>query len=80
MKYNIQETNSTFAYMQLYEQLRKDIVSGVLAYGTKLPSKRMLAEETGVSVITVEHTYSILCDEGYIEARQRWILCDISRK
>ena len=44
MKYNIQETNSTFAYMQLYEQLRKDIVSGVLAYGTKLPSKRMLAE------------------------------------
>ena len=71
MKYNIQETNSTFAYMQLYEQLRKDIVSGVLAYGTKLPSKRMLAEETGVSVITVEHTYSILCEEGYIEARQR---------
>lgn len=71
MKYTIQETKDTFAYMQLYEQLRKDIVSGVLAYGTKLPSKRMLAEETGVSVITVEHTYSILCDEGYIEARQR---------
>lgn len=71
MKYNIQETNGTFAYMQLYEQLRKDIVGGVLTYGTKLPSKRMLAEETGVSVITVEHTYSILCDEGYIEARQR---------
>lgn len=71
MKYGVRETKDTFAYMQLYEQLRKDIVSGVLAYGTKLPSKRMLAEETGVSVITVEHTYSILCDEGYIEARQR---------
>lgn len=71
MKYGIQETNDTFAYMQLYEQLRKDIVSGILAYGIKLPSKRMLAEETGVSVITAEHTYSILCDEGYIEARER---------
>ncbi len=71
MKYTIQETNGTFAYMQLYQQLRSDIVSGVLAYGTKLPSKRTLAEETGVSVITVEHTYSILCDEGYMEARQR---------
>ncbi len=71
MKYSIRKTKDAFAYMQLYEQLRKDIVSGVLAYGTKLPSKRMLAEETGVSVITVEHTYSILCDEGYIEARQR---------
>ena len=71
MKYYIQESNGTFAYMQLYKQLRRDIVNGVLAYGTKLPSKRMLAEETGVSVITVEHTYSILCDEGYIESRQR---------
>lgn len=71
MKYYIQESNGAFAYMQLYEQLRRDIVNGVLSYGTKLPSKRMLAEETGVSVITVEHTYSILCDEGYIESRQR---------
>lgn len=71
MKYYIQESNGTFAYMQLYEQLRRDIVAGILTYGMKLPSKRILAEETGVSVITVEHTYSILCDEGYIESRQR---------
>jgi len=71
MKYYIQEANGRFAYMQLYEQIRRDIVNGVLTYGTKLPSKRMLAEETGVSVITIEHTYSILCDEGYIESRQR---------
>lgn len=71
MKYYINQSNSQFAYMQLYEQLRRDIVEGVLAYGTKLPSKRILAEETDVSVITVEHTYSILCDEGYIESRER---------
>lgn len=71
MKYSIEQSNSKFAYMQLYEQLKKDIVSGVLPYGVKLPSKRLLAEETEVSVITIEHTYSILCDEGYIEARQR---------
>ena len=71
MKYCVQESSGTFAYMQLYEQLRKDIVSGVLAYGSKLPSKRILAEETGVSVITTSHTYAILCDEGYIESRQR---------
>lgn len=71
MKYYIHQSDGKFAYMQLYEQLRKDIVDGVLPYGTKLPSKRLLAEEIGCSVITVEHTYSILCDEGYIEARQR---------
>ena len=57
--------------MQLYTHLRRDIVEGRYASGEKLPSKRLLAEETGVSVITVEHAYGILCDEGYVEARQR---------
>ena len=71
MKYYVDLNKEEFAYMQLYKQMKKDIVEGVLPFGSKLPSKRLLAEETGVSVITIEHTYSILCDEGYIEARQR---------
>lgn len=71
MKYYIDESNQKPAYIQLYEQLRKDIVTGVCKFGQKLPSKRMLAEEAEVSVITVEHAYSLLNDEGYVEARQR---------
>lgn len=71
MRYHVDQTNHKFAYLQLYEQLRGDIVKGVLSYGSKLPSKRLLAEETEVSVITVEHTYSILCEEGYVESRER---------
>lgn len=71
MKYSVDLKKEEFAYMQLYQQMKQDITDGVLPYGSKLPSKRLLAEETGVSVITVEHTYSILCDEGYIEARER---------
>lgn len=71
MKYSVNSESGEFAYMQIYEQIKKDIVSGALAYGSKLPSKRLLSEETGTSVITVEHSYSILCDEGYIEARER---------
>ena len=71
MKYFVNESENKFAYLQLYEQLRKDIVQQVLPYGSKLPSKRFMAEETGISVITVEHAYSILCEEGYIESRQR---------
>ena len=71
MRYQIRQSEEKFAYLQLYEQLREDIVGGVLPFGGKLPSKRLLAEETGVSVITVEHTYSILCEEGYTESRQR---------
>lgn len=71
MNYHINHSENKTAYMQLYEQLRRDIVKGSFPHGGKLPSKRLLAEETGVSVITVQHAYSILCDEGYIETRQR---------
>lgn len=71
MKYNIKDSESKFAYLQIYEQIKKDIVNGALKYGSKLPSKRLMCEETGVSVITIEHAYAILCDEGYIEAKER---------
>ena len=71
MKYYVDFNAKQSAYMQLYIQLRSDITSGVYKYGDKLPSKRMLADETSTSVITVEHAYGILCDEGYIEAKER---------
>ncbi len=71
MRYRVEKQSHSPAYMQLYAHLRRDIVDGVYPNGAKLPSKRLLAEETGVSVITVEHAYDILCDEGYVEARQR---------
>lgn len=57
--------------MQLYRQLRRDIVSGELALGSRLPSKRLLAGELGLSLVTVEHAYALLVDEGYAEARER---------
>lgn len=66
------KTNSNEpAYISLYQQLREAIVSEVYAYGSRLPSKRVLADENGVSVITVEHAYALLIEEGYAEARQR---------
>ena len=71
MRYKTDKNSGEKAYMQLYYQLREDITSGVYAYGAKLPSKRLLSEEACVSVITAEHAYSILCDEGYVEARQK---------
>ena len=71
MHYHIDKTAAQSAYLQLYHQLRRDIVSGVYPLGTKLPSKRLIAGETGVSVITVEHALAILCDEGYLESRER---------
>ena len=70
MNYAIEKGNGP-AYLQLYKFLRNDIINGVFGYNTKLPSKRILAEEAGVSVITVEHAYALLCDEGYAESRER---------
>ena len=70
MKYIIDKQNGK-AYLQIYEQIKKDIVNGIYPYETKLPSKRLLAEESGVSVITVEHAYSLLYEEGYIDSRER---------
>lgn len=71
MRYMIDKNAPEAAYLQLYRQLREDIRQQAYPFGTKLPSKRVLAQETGVSTITVEHTYELLCDEGYAEARER---------
>ncbi len=71
MKYSIDTKSEKRAYLQLYEQLRTDIINSLYKYGDKLPSKRILAEEALTSVITVEHAYGILCDEGYIESKER---------
>jgi len=70
MKYVIDKENRP-VYLQLYKQIRDDIVAGNYPYNTKLPSKRNLAEKTGVSTITIEHAYALLCDEGYVEAKER---------
>lgn len=67
MKYSVDKSKKEKLYMQLYYALREDITRGVYPYGSKLPSKRLLAEEAEVSVISVMHAYDILSDEGYIE-------------
>lgn len=76
MKYIIDKEKRP-AYLQLYNQIRNDIVNDILHYNSKLPSIRSLAEDTGVSTITVEHAYALLCDEGYAEPKERsgFIVC-----
>ena len=58
-------------YLRLYEALRKDIEEGLYPAGGKLPSKRTIARDFGVSVITAEHAVELLADEGYVTAKQR---------
>lgn len=58
-------------YEQLYEQLRDDMLTGRIKEGERLPSKRTLADQLQVSLITVENAYSQLIAEGYVQAVQR---------
>ena len=71
MKYFIHTQTKMPAYLQLYMQVRDDIINGIYPVNSKLPSKRTLALDTGISTVTVEHAYSLLCEEGYAEARER---------
>ena len=70
MKYKV-DKNIRPAYLQIYKQIKEDIINGNYQYNTKLPSKRLLADETETSTVTVEHAYLLLCDEGYVESRER---------
>ena len=70
MKYKV-DKNSRPVYLQIYKQIKDDIISGNYPYNTKLPSKRLLADETQTSTVTIEHAYALLCEEGYVESRER---------
>lgn len=60
-----------YLYQQIYEQLKKQIQSGLLPAGEKLPSKRVLANRLCISINTVDTAYVQLEMEGFVEIRPR---------
>lgn len=58
-------------YLVVYEKIKSEIISKALVKGDKLPSKRDMASEMGLSVISVEHAYELLVSEGYVESAER---------
>ena len=60
MKYKI-DKNIRPAYLQIYKQIKDDIINGNYPYNTKLPSKRFLADETETSTIPVEPAIKPAC-------------------
>lgn len=71
LTYTLEKGHGKSLYAALYEHIRADISAGRLTAGTRLPSKRALAANLGVSVVTVENAYAQLVAEGYAEARER---------
>ena len=64
LTYELKKAPGVPLYEALYRCIRADILSGKLAAGQKLPSKRTLCTNLKVSKITVETAYNPL-DGGY---------------
>ncbi len=71
LTYELKKSPGIPLYEALYRCIRGDILSGKLAAGEKLPSKRALSAHLEVSKITVEAAYNQLAAEGYIVAREK---------
>ena len=71
LTYAMEQRGDLSLYEYLYRCIRRDILSGALAAGERLPSKRALAEHLHLSVITVEGAYAQLEAEGYVHTLPR---------
>lgn len=58
-------------YLQIYNYIKEEILSGRLSAPDKLPSARSLASFLSVSRSTVDTAYQQLVAEGYIEAKEK---------
>ena len=71
LTYALTKTGGVSLYEQLYRRVKDDILTGRLATGEKLPSKRALAAHLEASVITVKNAYEQLMAEGYIYGMEK---------
>ncbi|MDZ5252274.1 GntR family transcriptional regulator [Clostridium sp. LIBA-8841] len=58
-------------YIQLKNEIIKLLANKTLVNGDSLPSVRSFASQLGINLHTVNKTYSLLKDEGYIKLDRR---------
>ncbi len=71
LTYSFAQIGKKPLYEALYGFIREDIRTGTIKAGERLPSRRALAAQLGISAITVEGAYSQLIAEGYCHAVER---------
>lgn len=71
LTYDLHTVTAEPMYYRLYRFIKEDVQRGNLPAGTRLPGKRTFAEHLGVSTVTVDAAYRLLCDEGYVYSRER---------
>ena len=66
-------------YIEIYNEIRDNIVNGIIPKNTKIDSVRQYSVKRGISTTTVEKAYNQLVIEGYIISRPRsgFIVVDI---
>jgi DNA-binding transcriptional MocR family regulator len=62
------ETSGKPRYLEIAEAIQRDVTSGQLAAGTRLPPQRRLAERLGVDFTTVSRGYAEAQARGLVES------------
>ena len=70
MQLNIEVSSGIPIYKQVFEQIERMIVNGLLAAGEFLPSVRQVAGDIEVNPMTISKAYGLLEERGYL-TRQR---------
>src|SRR3954467_6289768 len=65
----LDEASGVPLYLQIYNALRRSIVSSEYPPGSPLPASRPLAKDLKVSRMTATNAYDLLVSEGYLETR-----------
>ncbi|RHW31471.1 PLP-dependent aminotransferase family protein [Lysinibacillus yapensis] len=71
LMFELEKNSSKPLYEQLYRGMKDAIITKQIKVGTKLPSKRKLADFLNISQTTVEIAYGQLLAEGYIVSKPR---------
>lgn len=71
LTYDLRSRGTSSLYEFLYQSIREDIARGRIPCGTKLPSKRNLAQHLDIGVATVTAAYDQLITEGFVRTEQR---------
>ena len=58
-------------YQQLYQEIVKGIATKTLLPGDPLPSVRVLSSDLGINLHTVNKTYNLLKQEGYLQVHRQ---------
>ncbi|QIR05004.1 GntR family transcriptional regulator [Salinivibrio costicola] len=67
MRLCLDKNDPTPKFQQLIEQIQRQIASGALRSGERLPSVRVLARELKMNPMTVSRSYQQLAEQGWLE-------------